>query len=197
MDSVPVQVVVAFGSNLGDSASLIRWAMDRLEDRSSRPLRRSSLWTSTPVDCPPGSPTFTNAVAILTPKDGETPESLLTFLQSVEVEAGRRPKVVHNESRPLDLDVIAWDGETRNTPQLILPHPGPRSAGSCCNPCRIDPGYRFPVRILRSRNLSNASRRTLCCECVRMPGEPERGSGYVEGNIGGLTGRHARRISCP
>lgn len=145
MDSVPVQVVVAFGSNLGDSASLIRWAMDRLEDRSSRPLRRSSLWTSTPMDCPPGSPTFTNAVAILTPKDGETPESLLTFLQSVEVEAGRRPKVVHNESRPLDLDVIAWDGETRNTPQLILPHPRAQVRRFVLQPlAELDPGYRFP-----------------------------------------------------
>jgi 2-amino-4-hydroxy-6-hydroxymethyldihydropteridine diphosphokinase len=145
MDSVPVQVVVAFGSNLGDSASLIRWAMDRLEDRSSRPLRRSSLWTSTPMDCPPGSPTFTNAVAILTPKDGETPESLLTFLQSVEVEAGRRPKVVHNESRPLDLDVIAWDGETRNTPQLILPHPRAKVRRFVLQPlAELDPGYRFP-----------------------------------------------------
>lgn len=145
MDSVPVQVVVAFGSNLGDSASLIRWAMDRLEDRSSRPLRRSSLWTSTPVDCPPGSPTFTNAVAILSPKDGETPESLLTFLQSVEVEAGRRPKVVHNESRPLDLDLIAWDGETRHTPRLVLPHPRALVRRFVLQPlAELDPNYRFP-----------------------------------------------------
>ncbi|MCX6860977.1 MAG: 2-amino-4-hydroxy-6-hydroxymethyldihydropteridine diphosphokinase [Verrucomicrobia bacterium] len=145
MDSVPVQVVVAFGSNLGDSASLIRWAMDRLEDRSSRPLRRSSLWTSSPVDCPPGSPTFTNAVAILIPKDGETPESLLTFLQSVEVEAGRRPKVVHNESRPLDLDLIAWDGEIRQTPRLVLPHPRAQVRRFVLQPlAELDPSYRFP-----------------------------------------------------
>jgi len=143
MDFIPVQVVVAFGSNLGDSASLIRWAMDRLEDRSSRLLQRSSLWTSTPVDCPPGSPTFTNAVAILVPKDGETPESLLAFLQSVEVEAGRRPKVVHNESRPLDLDLIAWDGETRDTPQLVLPHPRAQVRRFVLQPlAELDSGYR-------------------------------------------------------
>jgi 2-amino-4-hydroxy-6-hydroxymethyldihydropteridine diphosphokinase len=145
MDFIPVQVVVAFGSNLGDSASLIRWAMDRLEDRSSMLLQRSSLWTSTPVDCPPGSPTFTNAVAILVPKDGETPESLLAFLQSVEVEAGRRPKVVHNESRPLDLDLIAWDGETRDTPQLVLPHPRAQVRRFVLQPlAELDSGYRFP-----------------------------------------------------
>ena len=145
MDFIPVKVVVAFGSNLGDSSSLIRWAMDRLEDRSSRLLQRSSLWTSTPVDCPPGSPTYTNAVAILVPKDGETPESLLAFLQSVEVEAGRRPKVVHNESRPLDLDLIAWDGETRDTPQLVLPHPRAQVRRFVLQPlAELDSGYRFP-----------------------------------------------------
>ena len=144
MDPRPVQVVVALGSNLGDSESLIRWAMDRLEDRSSRLLQRSSLWTSTPVDCPPGSPIYTNAVAILVPKDGETPESLLAFLQSVEVEAGRRPKVVHNESRPLDLDLIDWDGETRDTPQLVLPHPRAQVRRFVLQPlAELEPGYRF------------------------------------------------------
>jgi 7,8-dihydro-6-hydroxymethylpterin-pyrophosphokinase len=63
----------------------------------------------------------------------------------VEVEAGRRPKVVHNESRPLDLDVIAWDGETRNTPQLILPHPRAKVRRFVLQPlAELDPGYRFP-----------------------------------------------------
>ena len=81
-----LQAVVAFGSNLGDSVSLIGAAMDRLEERSLRPLRRSSLWTSTPVDCPADSPVFINAAAILEPLSGETPESLLAFLQRLEVE---------------------------------------------------------------------------------------------------------------
>jgi len=41
MDASPLQVVVAFGSNLGDSESLIRWAMDRIESRSVGPLRQN------------------------------------------------------------------------------------------------------------------------------------------------------------
>jgi 2-amino-4-hydroxy-6-hydroxymethyldihydropteridine diphosphokinase len=84
-------------------------------------------------------------VSILIPKDGETPESLLTFLQSVEVEAGRRPKVVHNESRPLDLDLIAWDGEIRQTPWLVLPHPRAQVRRFVLQPlAELDPAYRFP-----------------------------------------------------
>jgi 2-amino-4-hydroxy-6-hydroxymethyldihydropteridine diphosphokinase len=48
---------------------------------------------------------------------------LLVRLQAAEKELGRRPKLVLNEARPLDLDLIAWAGETRATPALTLPHP--------------------------------------------------------------------------
>ena len=53
----------------------------------------------------------------------ETPESLLEKLQELEREFGRKPKTVLNEPRPLDLDLIAFGDETRNGPELILPHP--------------------------------------------------------------------------
>jgi 2-amino-4-hydroxy-6-hydroxymethyldihydropteridine diphosphokinase len=119
--------------------------MDRLEAYSVVPLRRSSLWTSTPVDCPPGSPIFVNAVAILSPRPDQTPESLLAVLQALEVEAGRRPKVVHNESRPLDLDLIAWDGEVRHTSFLTLPHPRAQERRFVLQPlAELDPGLLFP-----------------------------------------------------
>jgi len=75
------------------------------------------------VDCPPGSPVFVNAVVALEPRPGETPESLLAALKDLESEAGRVPKKVLNEARPLDLDLIAWGGEVRGTPALALPHP--------------------------------------------------------------------------
>ena len=55
--------------------------------------------------------------------DGETPESLLEKLQALEVQFGRQPKVVMNEPRPLDLDLIAFRDEQRQGAQLTLPHP--------------------------------------------------------------------------
>ena len=90
---------------------------------STQPLLKSSLWQTSPVDCPPGSPLFVNAVAALVPGVEETPESLLAKLQTMEKEFGRQPKSVLNEPRPLDLDLIAYGSEMRNTPDLILPHP--------------------------------------------------------------------------
>lgn len=114
---------VALGSNQGDSVALLRQAGTWLEGLSRSPLRRSSLWRSSPVDCPPGSPAFLNAVVALEPLPGVTPESLLLELQAIERALGRRPKRVLNEPRPLDLDLIAFGEETRQSEQLTLPHP--------------------------------------------------------------------------
>ncbi|MGI8964471.1 MAG: 2-amino-4-hydroxy-6-hydroxymethyldihydropteridine diphosphokinase, partial [Limisphaerales bacterium] len=75
------------------------------------------------VNCPPDSPDFINAVVGLVPRKKETPESLLIKLQKLEKEFGRKPKIVLNESRPLDLDLIAFGNEIRNSENLVLPHP--------------------------------------------------------------------------
>jgi 2-amino-4-hydroxy-6-hydroxymethyldihydropteridine diphosphokinase len=115
--------VVAIGSNLGDSRRNVLEAMDRLQEFSAEPVLRSSLWQTSPEDCPPGSPLFVNAVAGLAPCWGETPESLLDRLQALEREFGRRRKTVQNEPRPLDLDLIAFGREKRATADLVLPHP--------------------------------------------------------------------------
>ena len=115
--------IIALGSNLGDSVQILREAMTRLQVFSDEPVLKSSLWQTTPVDCPPGSPKFLNAVVGLKPQTGETPESLLGKLQDLEIEFGRVPKKILNEPRPLDLDLIAFGSETRRSPQLTLPHP--------------------------------------------------------------------------
>ena len=116
-------VIVALGSNLGDSRRIILDAMTRLQNFSGQPILRSSLWQTTPVNCPPGSPLFVNAVVGFAPQKNETPESLLQKLRALEQEFGRRPKKVLNEPRPLDLDLIAFGTETRNSPGVVLPHP--------------------------------------------------------------------------
>jgi 2-amino-4-hydroxy-6-hydroxymethyldihydropteridine diphosphokinase len=116
-------VLIALGSNLGDARRTVLDAMDRLQELALTPLLKSSLWQTAPVDCPPGSPHFINAVVGFLPRPGETPESLLAQLQALEKRYGRQPKKVLNEARPLDLDIIAFGQETRATKELILPHP--------------------------------------------------------------------------
>lgn len=138
-------VFIALGSNLGDSARNVLEAMARLQDFSDSPLARSSLWQTTPVDCPPGSPPFVNAVVGLVPRSSQTPESLLAKLQSLEREFGRRPKQVLNEPRPLDLDLLVFGNEVRNTSQLTLPHPRAYQRRFVLRPlCEIAPDLVLP-----------------------------------------------------
>jgi len=137
--------VVALGSNLGESRRIIREAMSALQQHSEIPLRRSSLWASEPVNCPSGSAWFVNAICVMQPHAGVTPEDLLGLLQQLERQFGRTPKRAHNEPRVLDLDLIAFGRERRNTPELVLPHPRAHLRRFVLQPlAEIIPDYRLP-----------------------------------------------------
>jgi 2-amino-4-hydroxy-6-hydroxymethyldihydropteridine diphosphokinase len=120
---LPEIAYVALGSNLGDSIDIVSRAVEQLQSLSNKPLLKSSLWQSTPVDCPPGSPAFVNAVVGLHARPRTTPAKLLRQLRDLEKEFGRQSKNVRNEPRLLDLDLIAFGSRTSNSADLTLPHP--------------------------------------------------------------------------
>ena len=119
--------------------------MESLQALSDEALLKSSLWQTIPVDCPPGSPMFINSMVGLFPRPGETPESLLEKLQSLEKEFGRTPQKVRNEPRPLDLDLIVFGPEVRDTPEFTLPHPSAHLRRFVLQPLHeIAPGLVLP-----------------------------------------------------
>ncbi len=145
---------LALGSNLGDAKQNVLNAMRRLQEFSDLPLLRSSLWQTTPVDCPPDSPTFVNAVVGFLPRTTETPESLLGRFQALEIEFGRPPKKVPNEPRVLDLDLIAFRQERRASDPLTLPHPRAHLRRFVLQPLsEIAPDLVLPDQILSVRQL--------------------------------------------
>ena len=97
--------------------------MARLADFAAGDVRCSSLWRTSPVDCPPGSGDFINAAAAFTARVGLTPEDLLSALKAIEVEYGRGQATVRNAPRELDLDLLLFDEQTRNSETFMLPHP--------------------------------------------------------------------------
>ena len=114
---------IALGANLGDPELTFACVVARLQALSRTPIVTSRWMRSKPVNCPIGSPDFLNGVVAILPLLGETPETLLEKLQALEVEFGRTPKKEMNEARLLDLDLIAFGGEVRETEKLTLPHP--------------------------------------------------------------------------
>lgn len=117
------RVLVALGSNEGDSRVLLAAAIASLAGRAAAEFRVSALYRTAPVDCPAGARDFINAAVAFVAQPGETPESLLDFLQSLEAAAGRPGLRPRNAPRPLDADLILFGGETRCDQRLELPHP--------------------------------------------------------------------------
>jgi len=160
-------VIVALGSNLGDSQKILSEAMARLQQFSVEPILKSSLWQTSPVDCPPDSPKFLNAVVALISPAGETPESLLENLRALEKEFGRAQKKVLNEPRPLDLDLITFGTEVRATASLALPHPRAHERRFVLQPlAEIAPDLILPGQVQTVAQLLAGLDNTECCEKI-------------------------------
>lgn len=114
---------IALGSNLGNSEAEIDRARDFLQTLARSPVKCSSLWCSEPMDCPPGSPVFVNAVIGLELSAELSPVRLLDLLQNYEIRTGRPREHGHNLPRIIDLDIIYCRNEQSRSPRLTLPHP--------------------------------------------------------------------------
>jgi 2-amino-4-hydroxy-6-hydroxymethyldihydropteridine diphosphokinase len=127
------QALVAAGANLGDRVATLANAMARLREMDGvESLDSSPIYETAPVgmlDQPP----FLNLVMGIETTLG--PEALLARLQEIEREFGR-VREIRWGPRTLDLDLLAYEGETRATPSLQLPHPRMLERGFVMIPLR-------------------------------------------------------------
>lgn len=85
----------------------------------------SALHETDPVDAPPGSGKFLNAV--LTGYTRLSAPALLAELRLIELRLGRKRRNERNAPRTIDLDLILHGAHRMRTRDLTLPHP--RAAG--------------------------------------------------------------------
>jgi 2-amino-4-hydroxy-6-hydroxymethyldihydropteridine diphosphokinase len=138
-------VAIALGSNLGDRALTLRRAIHELQ-RVVHVVRVSSFLETEPVDAPPGSPRFLNAVVI--GYTSLTPLQLLDELQAIESKLGRRRTGIRNAPRTIDLDLIFHSAHRARTRQLTLPHPRYREREFVMRPLgEVWPGKVTPYRV--------------------------------------------------
>ncbi|PJM79383.1 2-amino-4-hydroxy-6-hydroxymethyldihydropteridine diphosphokinase [Bifidobacterium scaligerum] len=113
--------VVALGGNIGEVRSTLRAAVREMDGLPGTqvtgisPLFRTAAWGMAD-----GAPDFLNAVVELETTMGA--HELLAALQQIEADHGRT-REHHWDSRPLDLDIIDFDGQTNADEDLALPHP--------------------------------------------------------------------------
>lgn len=105
-----------------------------------RALSMSSLYETSPVG-DPSLPFFINAVIEFEPL--LTPADLLKRLQEMEKSRGRSSGPL--QSRPLDIDIVAWGGTIVRSEALSVPHPRYRERAFVLIPLReIFPGFVCP-----------------------------------------------------
>lgn len=143
------KVIISLGSNLdstvGDAEQTVREAIKRLRQLCCGSFAASSLYITSPIDCPPNTPDFVNAV-VLMEIDGEyLPSSWLAQLQALEIELGRLKSAVKNAPRALDLDLISFGERQQSAPDLTLPHPRATSRRFVLGPlAELEPQLRLP-----------------------------------------------------
>lgn len=144
---------IGLGGNLGDLNAAFDAALRSLAKRPNvTVVRESRRFGTTPIGTSDTSrPNYLNSAAELQIKC--TPETLLSHLQGIERDLGR----VRGEywgSRPLDLDLLLHESETRDTPELKVPHPHLWYRRFVLDPLiELAPEIRHPEREVTIREL--------------------------------------------
>lgn len=120
-----IPVGIALGSNLGNRSAELDAGMTFLRSLSANhQIRESPRLETAPVDCPPGSASFLNAVVeIEVDPRILPPRALLGRLQDFELSRGRERIREVNAPRPLDLDIIYYGDMVIQDSDMVIPHP--------------------------------------------------------------------------
>jgi 2-amino-4-hydroxy-6-hydroxymethyldihydropteridine diphosphokinase len=113
------EALIGLGGNLGDVATTLERALERLEAGGARVLARSSNWQTPPWGVT-DQPAFVNACVLVETALG--PRALLDLCLATETALGRRREMKWGP-RVIDLDVLDYDGREVDEPGLRLPHP--------------------------------------------------------------------------
>jgi len=146
----PVEVVIAFGCNIGDCEKQINLALELLKE-GVIPKRVSRIVKSKPYGVE-NQPEFLNGVLIGYTR--LTPYGLLKFLKRIEEKVGRKPRCRWCE-REIDLDIVYYGDLKVHFGDLIIPHPDRLNRSFVVEPLLeiapdfVDPLLGKPLKLLK------------------------------------------------
>jgi 2-amino-4-hydroxy-6-hydroxymethyldihydropteridine diphosphokinase len=127
------RVYLALGSNLGDRAGFLQYAVDELAGADGVEVKAvSRVYETAPVGGPPQDAFLNAVVAVDTSLD---PRALLALAQRIESGA-ERVRVERWGPRTLDVDVLLYDDVALDDAELTIPHPRMWERGFVLAPLR-------------------------------------------------------------
>lgn len=138
-------VYISLGSNMEDRVAYIQQAIKLLQSSRDFSLVRSSTLYETEPWGNKDQPWFVNAV--IEAKTKFSPVELLHHCQEVEKNLGRvRDGVARWGQRCIDIDIIFYDNEIIDLPELIIPHKFMHKRAFVLVPIlELIPLYKHPV----------------------------------------------------
>ena len=134
---------LGLGSNVGDSASHLRAAIELLRERGVEVEAISSTYVTEPVGEVLDQPDFLNAAVRIRTELG--PEALLDLCKAVEAERGRALDAPRHSPRPLDVDLLLLGDLELKSERLTLPHREVTTRRFVLAPLlELDPGLTLP-----------------------------------------------------
>lgn len=115
------QIYIGLGSNLGDRAGNLLMGIRGMIEVGLEVVRLSPIYETAPFETVP-QPSYLNMVAAARTHDRADPEDLLLRLLEVETSLGRTREVIGGP-RVIDLDLLLFGNQIRDTALLKLPHP--------------------------------------------------------------------------
>ena len=112
-------IYIALGSNLGNREDNLKEALHRLRQKGIQIIAVSDFITTKPYGVT-DQPDFLNAVAEV--KTDKSPVDLLHSLLQTEREMGRK-RLRRWGERNIDLDLLLYDDQIIDLPDLKVPHP--------------------------------------------------------------------------
>jgi 2-amino-4-hydroxy-6-hydroxymethyldihydropteridine diphosphokinase len=113
-----VTAYLCLGSNLGNRQDNLDKALALLS-RQLRIKKISSVYETDPVGNV-NQPLFLNLVCEVETR--LSPAELLTVAKVIESKLGRAPNT-SNAPRPIDIDILFYNEQVIETPELVIPHP--------------------------------------------------------------------------
>jgi 2-amino-4-hydroxy-6-hydroxymethyldihydropteridine diphosphokinase len=113
-------VYLGLGGNIGDSYAILQSALKKIEAVPGvEDIRVSRFYVTTPVGGGLPQNNYINAVCQL--KTDHNPKQLLTILQDIECQLGKKPKL-KNAPRIIDIDILIYGQLSYQDSHLIIPH---------------------------------------------------------------------------
>ena len=158
-------VYLLIGSNEGDRLNQLNLACTLLEEKTGKITTRSSIFETAAWGIEDLPPHYNQALMLETEMNSE---DLLEVIHEIEHQLGRKRQIKWG-LRSIDIDIIYFNDEIINTPNLTIPHALMQERNFVLSPlAEIAPEFIHPILLMTNKKLLEISKDPLSVQKLNL-----------------------------